>query len=158
MKHFLRFEKSVIMRIYQILSLISGILGITIAFAFYFLMKIFYATLNSFGSGIYGEELINILTGVSIILYTFAIIIPFVIKKTKFVGICLVVLSFATLISAGGFGILGFALLLSAGIIAIKWKEEPLRDNPIEILKERFAKGEITVEEFEDKKKELDTM
>ena len=112
---------------------------------------------NAFGNTVDTEEQFTQII-IAIILYIIVIIIPFVTEKTKLVGIFLILLSFATLISAGGFGILGFALLLSAGIIAIKWKKKPLQNKPIEILKERFAKGEITMEEFEDKKKELDTM
>ena len=79
-----------------------------------------------------------------------------VIKQPKIVGYTLLVLAISTLISAGAFGIIGFALLLPAGIIAIRWKERIKSNSAIDLLKERYAKGEITKEEFEEKKKELE--
>ena len=70
----------------------------------------------------------------------------------------------------GGFGFFGggifmllFWFLVIFGIVyLVKYtvdsgkREEKGRDRAVEILKERYAKGEITKEEFEQKKKELD--
>jgi putative membrane protein len=62
----------------------------------------------------------------------------------------------------GGIFILLFWILIIAGIVfLVKYMADSGRDNKgesdraIEILKERYAKGEISKEEFEQKKKEL---
>ncbi len=73
---------------------------------------------------------------------------------------------------AGGFGIFGailsllFFLLIVVGIIIfIYWiikqftpgitSQIPSTNRALEILKERYAKGEITKEEFEEMRKEI---
>ena len=59
----------------------------------------------------------------AIILYIIAIISAFVIKqKTKVVGITLLVIAVATLFLIGLFGAIGFALLLTSGIVALRYK------------------------------------
>jgi hypothetical protein len=112
------------MKSYQTLSVIGGVLG---------MISVFLSPLNLTYSGlqwlfggtgpIFTEdiELIKMRIIISVILYIIAIIIPFVLKRTKIIGGILLGLSFATLISAGGFGILGFALLIAAGIAALRW-------------------------------------
>ncbi|MFW6383503.1 MAG: SHOCT domain-containing protein [Nanoarchaeota archaeon] len=60
------------------------------------------------------------------------------------------------------FGFMGMILFLAAVIFLIYWlvkKSTETTQNskqPIDILKERYAKGEITNKEFEEKKKELE--
>lgn len=61
----------------------------------------------------------------------------------------------------GGFGLFSwifmaiFWLLLILGVIAlVKWLTTPSK-TPLEILKERYAKGEIDRKKFEEMKKEL---
>jgi len=94
--------------------------------------------------------------GVSAFLYIIAIIMPFVLKQVKIVGYLLLGLAVATLISAGGFGIIGFALLIAAGIAALRWKEKPRENLALEVLKSRYASGEISKEEFDKMKEDLD--
>ena len=59
--------------------------------------------------------------GAAIVLYIIALVIAFVIKqKTKIIGIVLLVVAVATLLLIGYFGVIGFALLLTGGIVALK--------------------------------------
>ena len=67
----------------------------------------------------------------------------------------------------GGFWLLIGLLLLIALIVLVVWAvmhlthpgrtamHDPSRPTPNEILRERFARGEITAQEFEDAKKVL---
>ncbi len=57
-----------------------------------------------------------------------------------------------------GSGIVGVILLIVGAVIPGKKKEDELEqdDTSLEILKERYAKGEITKEEFENMKKDLE--
>jgi len=67
----------------------------------------------------------------------------------------------------GGWGMLGFAhmllwwVLIILGIVVLaKWlfggaSRRPGGDRPLDILKERYARGEINKEEFEQKKRDL---
>ena len=66
-----------------------------------------------------------------------------------------------------GFGMMGMMLLfwgvvIFAGVTGIRWfvnqtkqSKQPRGDSAMEILRERFARGEIEKDEFEAKKKEL---
>ena len=63
-----------------------------------------------------------------------------------------------------GFGMMGMMLLfwgvvIFAGVVGIRWligqTKQPRGDSAMEILRERFARGEIEKDEFEAKKKEL---
>lgn len=68
----------------------------------------------------------------------------------------------------GGFGfswvfmLLFWALIITGVVIAVKWLMDQSHvtqgqeKTPLDILKERYAKGEINKEEFESKKKDLE--
>jgi putative membrane protein len=67
----------------------------------------------------------------------------------------------------GGLWMLGGLLLMIGFIVLVVWAfmnishngrtpmHDPSRPTPTEILRERFARGEITAQEFEDAKKVL---
>jgi uncharacterized membrane protein len=64
--------------------------------------------------------------GVAIVPYIIAIITAFVLtQKTKVIGSILLVISVATLFLIGYFGVIGFALLLTGGIVALRYKAQP---------------------------------
>lgn len=126
------------MRNYQTLALIGSILGIVTAFAVIAFMGVLDIGLTSFGNLTTStqEELqveregraadfqyIYSTGGVAIVLYIVALVIAFVIKqKTKIIGIVLLVVAVATLFLIGYFGVIGFALLLTSGIVALRYK------------------------------------
>jgi predicted branched-subunit amino acid permease len=59
----------------------------------------------------------------AIALYIIGIVVPFVIRdRTKIVGIALLAISFITLVLIGLFGVISFALLLAAGIVALRYR------------------------------------
>src|SRR4249920_1675790 len=124
------------MRNYQTLTLIGSILGILIAFGVYATVGVLDITLNLF-ENMTGKEsetapsikreadkqYISTAIGISIPLLIIALVLAFVIKeKTKIVGIGLIIISIAVLIAIGGFGVIPFALLLPAGIVALRYK------------------------------------
>lgn len=145
------------MRSYQILSVIAGVLGLLIVFSVYAIMGTLAIFVENFGGGeLTAKDQVFFQVGVSVFLYVIVIIIPFVIKQPKIVGYMLLILAVSTLISAGAFGIIGFALLIPAGIVGIRWKEKKISvSTSNDILKERYAKGEITKEEFDKMKEDL---
>jgi len=56
--------------------------------------------------------------------------------------------------------IIWWLIIIAAIVVAVKWlsqqKSQQLKeDSAIEILKKRYARGEISKEEFEEKKNEL---
>lgn len=57
------------------------------------------------------------------------------------------------------FGILSWFVLVAGTVLLIKWLWEGGKaykgETAVEILKKRYARGEISKEEFEEKKKEL---
>lgn len=145
------------MRSYQTLAVIGGILGLIIMFITFAIMGSLVIFLESFGNAPPEKEQLFTQLGVSTVLYMVAIIIPFALKKAKTVGYILFGLAVATLISAGGFGIIGFAILIAGGISAVRWKEKQIDSkNAMDLLNERFAKGEINKEEYEERKSTLE--
>jgi len=53
--------------------------------------------------------------------------------------------------------VIGVAVYLIVQAAKSKGLESPFRETPMEILKKRYAKGEITKEEFEKIKKDLES-
>jgi len=53
--------------------------------------------------------------------------------------------------------VIGVAVYLIVQATKAKGLESPFRETPMEILKKRYAKGEITKEEFEKMKKDLES-
>lgn len=147
------------MKSYQTLSLIGGVLGLLIVFAAFIVMGIASSMSENFGGApVKGKDQVMAQIGISILLYIIAIIIPFTIKKTKPLGYVLIGLGITSFISAGYFGIVGFALLVAGGIAAIKYQGKDNKNSivdALEILKSRYAKGEITKDEYERMKQDL---
>jgi len=145
------------MRSYQTLAVVAGILGLIIVFMLYAVAGSLAIFLESFsGEELEDKDQIFTQIWVSVVLYVIVIIIPFVIKSSKISGYALLGLAVATIISAGGFGIIGFAVLIAAGIAALRWKPKTIEKTSQDLLKDRYAKGEITKEEFDKIKKDLE--
>jgi hypothetical protein len=107
---------------YQILSIIGGVLGILVTLAYSVLFSFVDIVGSSFGSGIEEstKQYFSAAVPLVIIIYISCFIIPFVIKKTKTVGIYLIISAFVVIIASSSVGIIGFALLLPAGIISLR--------------------------------------
>lgn len=128
------------MRTYQTLTLIGSILGFLISFGVYATVGVLDITINVF-ENMTGEEsqtapstkrqadiqYISGAIGISVVLFIVALVIAFAVKqRTKIVGIILIIISVATLISIGFFGVIPFALLLPAGIVALRFRSQSL--------------------------------
>lgn len=129
------------MRNYQILTLIGSLLGMGIAVVFYITMTGFDAFMSSMEESGYGSDVsasherasnmayINGAVPFAILLEMGALVIVFAATKKhhqKIVGVSLIVISVFVLIATSWYGILPFALLLPAGILAIKYKQTSL--------------------------------
>jgi hypothetical protein len=133
------------MRNYQTLTVIGGIITILIILAVGFLFSLGNVMHQSFGNYTtqYGtQSQINqynkdrqMFNGgvdymaaaipVGIFGSVIAMILVFVIKRLKALGIILIVLGVIVVIATGGFGIVGFAMFVAAGIVALRWKLRP---------------------------------
>jgi hypothetical protein len=107
---------------YQILAVIGGVLGLLVTLAFSLLYSFVDSLGSTFGRGFdeSSKQYFSAAVPLVIIIYISCFIIPFVIKRTKIVGIYLIISSFIVIIASSYVGILGFALLLPAGIIALR--------------------------------------
>jgi hypothetical protein len=63
-------------------------------------------------------------TAFSLILFIIAITITFVVRNVKIVGIILIILGMITVAITRGWGIIPFAFLLPAGIVALREKKQ----------------------------------
>lgn len=144
------------MRSYQTLALIGSILGIVVVVAVYAVLGLIGSFLDAFGGDTEADrEQINAQIAVSVALYLVAIVFPFVVTRAKICGCVLIGIAIVTLVAAGGFGVLSFAILLAGGIAALRWKEKGPKNTALETLNERYAKGEITREEYEQMKEAM---
>lgn len=124
------------MRNYQTLTLVGSILGMLIAFGVYTTIGVLNVSMNVFENMTGEETQINpsakrqidmqyITAGVGVSIFSFivALVLAFVIKeRTKIVGISLIIIAVITFFAMGLFGVIPFALLLPAGIVAIRYK------------------------------------
>ena len=112
-------------QIYQILSIIGGVIGLLVTVAYAILTSLVDSFAISFGGEGFGSafhEYFVIAMPLAIIIYVSCFVVPFIIKKTKIVGIYLIICSFVVLIATAYIGLAGFALLLPAGILALRHK------------------------------------
>ncbi len=129
------------METYQTLSLIGCIFGILLTIGLFLLvgslMGISDVLLNM--SRPTQQERIDqeahkstttpFMAGVALafILYIVLLVVTFVVKtKTKIVGVILLILGVISVIITNGWGIIPFALLLPAGIVALRYKPKEL--------------------------------
>ena len=154
------------MKTYQTLTLIGGIFGIVVVPIILISIMMGLAFFSAFDDSSELEpESLGEMTAyslvVSIIVSVIAIVIVFVKKETKPVGYILIGLAVIMLIATSISGVLSWVLFFVGGISAIKLKQvskvEPKEINSsLDILKERYAKGEISQEEFEEMKSDLE--
>lgn len=117
------------MRSYQIIILIGTILGILIVIgSSMFLGMVSYMandmSLEEQNVYFYGK------IGIAFILYIIILIIAFALKNSKAVGIVSIIFSVIILFATNAWGLVGSALLLAGGIVALVYKNKPPRYNP----------------------------
>lgn len=152
------------MKTYQTLTLIGGIFGIVITPIILFSLAAGMAFFSAFDSGSnLDPETLGEMTAwslvITVVVSIIAIVIAFVTKKTKPIGYILLGLAVIMLIATNISGIITWILFFVGGISAIKYKvpgTESKINSSLDILKERYAKGEITQEEFNKMKSELE--
>jgi hypothetical protein len=127
------------MRTYQTLTLIGAILGMLVIFGAYATTGVLNVTMNVLENMTRDEsdnassmkrqadmQYVSAAAGVTIVLYIAALVLAFTIKqRTKIVGISLILIAIITVIATSLFGVIGFALLLPAGIVAFRYKQSP---------------------------------
>jgi hypothetical protein len=133
------------MRTYQTLTLIGAILGMLIIFGAYATTGLLNVTVNILenmsrqesdsASSIKRQadmQYVSAAAGVTIVLYIAALVLAFAIKqRTKIVGISLILIAIITVIATSLFGVIGFALLLPAGIVALKYKHDVTKPSSV---------------------------
>jgi Protein of unknown function (DUF4064)/Short C-terminal domain len=131
------------LRTYQTLTLIGAILGILTTIGYWITMIGLDAFVTSFDESMRESEFytpdpedqrqyqenkssmayINAAAPTSIVILVIILIITMVIKnQTKILGIILIVVAVTELILTSAFGVIPLALLLPAGILALRWK------------------------------------
>ena len=107
---------------YQILALLGGLAALIPSLVAVYTIQRILVSLESYtGRDLSGFTNLFIAAGIATsILCIFVIVISFLIKKPKKVGKILFFTSFAILIISLGVGIVGFALIILAGIVALQ--------------------------------------
>ena len=131
-------------------------MGIVVVMAVYATLGLLGSLIDVFGGDTdMDREQLDAQIAVSVALYLVAIVFPFVVKRAKVCGYVLIGIGVVTLVSAGGFGVLSFAILLAGGIAALRWKEKRPKNTALDMLNERYAKGEITRDEYDQMKEAM---
>src|SRR3972149_453680 len=107
---------------YQLLAIIGGLFALIPSLvAIYTIERILFSLESYTGRDLSGFTNLFIAAGIATsVLCIFVIAISFLIKKPKKVGKILFFVSFAILIISLGVGVVGFALILLAGIVALQ--------------------------------------
>jgi len=107
---------------YQILAILGGLAALIPSLVAVYTIQRILVSLESYtGRDLSGFTNLFIAAGITTsILCIFVIVISFLIKKPKKVGKILFFTSFAILIISLGVGIVGFALIILAGIVALQ--------------------------------------
>jgi hypothetical protein len=117
------------MRSYQIIILIATILGILIVIG----SSMFLGRVSQMANDMSLEEQ-NVFfygkMGIAFILYIIILIIAFTVKNSKAVSIISIIFSIILLFVTNDWGLVGSALLLAGGIVALIYKTKPPRYNP----------------------------
>jgi len=144
------------------LTLIGGIFGIVIVPIILIGLGVFLAIGSVFtpGAAVSAEELGEMTAAsiaISILVSIIAIVIVFTIKNHKVLAGILISLGIISLIATNISGVVTWILLIVAGIVVAKdsGQQNVKQGRDAEILRERYAKGEISKEEFESMKQDL---
>ena len=108
--------------LYQLLTILGGLAALIPSLvAVYSIQRILFSLESYTGRDLSGFTNLFIAAGIATsVLCIFVIVISFFIKKPKKVGKILFFVSFAILIISLGVGVIGFALILLAGIVALQ--------------------------------------
>jgi hypothetical protein len=110
---------------YKILALIGSILGLIITIGALGIVGVL-----TIGFRLNTDYQFVGLVISAIIVYIIALCVAFGIKNSKASGIVLIISAVLVLLFSSFYGILGFALLLAAGIVALREKKTPLGSVP----------------------------
>ena len=108
---------------YQVIILLGSIIGILVTIGVSF-TKGFLSQMANDSSLDQDDIRIYGAAAISFVLYIVNLVISLAVKNSKTVGITSIIISIIILIAMGGFGIVGFVLLLAGGIVAITYKDE----------------------------------
>lgn len=109
---------------YQVIILIGSIIGILVTIGAAFTMG-FLSHMANESSPNNDTMYMYSMSALSFVLYLVILVIAFAVKHTKIVGIISIIFSVIIFFAMGGFGIVGFGLLLAGGIVAIAYKDKP---------------------------------